>query len=228
MYKKETLKKILSLLVTLVNMYMSRKYETLRLHISTGNKKIGRTHNFSMAPGLSCINCTECINYCYDIKACWQYENVRNARAENLAMMRMDMDATFRQIDDYISRKRRNKYFRWHVSGDILSIEYFNYMVQIARRHPDWLFWTYTKAYGYVNAWIKEHGRDALPDNLSVMFSVWNGMQCPNPYGMPTFTCIMPDMKPDPDAWTCPGNCQACIASGHGCPHGESSQVDLH
>lgn len=229
-YAAETLRKILATLAVLIGMYMNRPYETLRLHISKGNRKIGRTHNFSMAPGHTCGNCSECIHYCYDIKACWQYENVRIARAENTAMMKLNMAETFRQIDEYISRRKVHKNFRWHVSGDILDYEYFCYMVAIAMAHPDWTFWTYTKMYWIVNAWIKAHGgnKNALPRNLSVMFSVWNGMECPNPYNMPTFTCIMEGMEPDPDEWRCPGNCDACLAAGRGCPFGESSNVDAH
>ena len=155
---------------------------------------------------------------------------MRIARAENTAMMRKDRAKTFELIDDYISKCRLHKAFRWHVSGDILDIDYFDRMVQIARRHPDWIFWTYTKMYLVVNEWIRTHGgtRDALPANLSVMFSVWNGMPCPNPYGLPTFTCIMEGMERNPKDWRCPGNCQVCIDSGHGCPHGESSDVDAH
>ena len=229
-YGKETLRKILATLAALITLYMNKDYKALKLHISKGNSKIGKTHNFSMAPGHTCPNCSECINYCYDIKACWQYENVRIARAENTAMMRMDMTATFTQIDKYISRRKTNKFFRWHVSGDILSVEYFDHMVKIARKHPDWIFWTYTKNYYAVNEWIRKHGgkRSAIPSNLSVIFSVWNGMPCINPFGLPTFTCIMEGMEPDPTEWRCPGNCDVCLKAKRGCPFGESSNVDAH
>ena len=229
-YGKETLRKILAVLGALSEMYMSMRYEDLKLHISTGNRKIGRTHNFSMAPGYTCANCSECINYCYDIKACWQYENVRKARAENTALMRKNLPATMMLINNYISKRRAHKYFRWHVSGDILNVEYFDWMVRIARWHPDWIFWTYTKNYYAVNEWVKQHGgtKKSVPSNLSVMFSVWNGMECPNPYGFATFTCIMEGMTPAPDSWACPGNCDACLRSGHGCPFQESSHVNAH
>ena len=227
-YAVETLRKILVTLRAMIEEFMSRPYETLRLHISKGNSKIGRTHNFSMAPGITCANCSGCIRFCYDVKACWQYLNVRIARAENTAMMYLNRAATFAQIDNYISKCRAHKYFRWHVSGDILDTDYFDRMVQIARNHPDWIFWTYTKAYALVNAWIEQNGKSALPSNLSVMFSIWNGMECPNPFEMPTFRCVMPGMEPDANAWKCPGNCEACLRSGHGCPFGESSEVGLH
>ena len=228
MHSLTVVQKIMRALLALINEFKARPYESLRLHISAGNRKIGRVHNFSMAPGHTCSNCKCCLPYCYDVKACLQYLNVRIARAENTAMMLVNRAATFAQIDAYISRRKAHKYFRWHVSGDILDVDYFDRMVQIARRHPDWIFWTYTKNYYAVNAWLDEHGRSALPGNLSVMFSVWNGMPCPNPHGMPTFTCIQEGMTPAPGEHRCPGNCDVCIRSGHGCPFGESSNVDEH
>lgn len=229
-YSKETLQRIIAVLRALLAEFIARPYETLKLHISKGNMKIGRTHNFSMAPILTCNNCSGCMWFCYDIKACWQYLNVRIARAENTAMMLLNREATFAQIALYISKKKLHKFFRWHVSGDILDIDYFDRMVKIAVMFPEWTFWTYTKNYYAVNEWIRQHGgnKSAIPSNLSVMYSVWNGMECPNPYGMPTFTCIMPGMTPAPDEWRCPGNCEACIKARRGCPFGESANVDAH
>lgn len=229
-YSPAVVKKIMEALKVLLAYYMSLAYSALKLHISKGNIKIGRVHNFSMAPGLTCKNCSQCLGWCYDLKACWQYLNVRIARAENTAMMLLDRVATFAQINAYICKCRAHKFFRWHVSGDILDVDYFDRMVQIARLHPDWIFWTYTKNYFAVNEWVRQNGgtKDSVPSNLSVMFSVWNGMECPNPYGFPTFTCIMEGMTPDPTEWRCPGNCEACLKAGHGCPFGESSNVDAH
>lgn len=224
----ESLKKAAGKLHAAMDRYNELPFYKLHLHISKGNKKIGRVHNFSMAPGITCPNCKGCLPYCYDVKAVLQYGNVVNARAENTVMMYKDMTQTFSMIDDYITKCRTHKFFRWHVSGDIISVEYFDNMVRIARKHPDWVFWTYTKAYAFVNLWIYQHGKSALPENLSVMFSVWNGMECPNPHGMPTFTCIQAGMTPAPGEWRCPGNCDICLTTGHGCPYGESSNVDEH
>lgn len=229
-FNYETIRKILLSLRELIEMFMARPYASLHIHISKGNRKIGWTHNFSLAPGLSCANCSGCLKLCYDVKACLQYVNVRIARAENTAMMYMNRAETFAQIAMYISRKRAHKVFRWHVSGDILDVDYFDRMVQIAILFPDWTFWTYTKNYNAVNEWIRIHGgtRESVPSNLSVMYSEWAGMPMRNPYGMPTFRCVMPGEKHSPDAWQCPGNCTACLQAGHGCPYGESSEVDLH
>ena len=227
-YTPETLKKILTMLKALIAYYLTVPFEQLKVRISKGNVKIGHTHNFSLAPGLTCLNCSGCIKWCYDLKACWQYANVRIARAINTAMMYLNREATFEQIAEYISKRRTHKFFRWHVSGDILDVDYFDHMVKIARMFPDWIFWTYTKAYTYVNEWIRINGKENLPANLSVMFSEWSGMPMDNPYDMPTFKCIMPGQEHNPSAWKCPGNCESCLKSGHGCPYGQSSEVDLH
>lgn len=226
-HSKESIKKAMDNLRKAMEYYRALSFTDLHLHISKGNRKIGMVHNFSMAPGITCANCSGCLAYCYDVKAVLQYPNVVKARAENTALMMRYRSETFAAIDEYISKQKAHKYFRWHVSGDILDFDYFDAMVRIARKHPDWTFWTYTKNYSAVNAWL-DHYPDCLPANLSVMYSVWNGMPCPNPHGMPTFTCIQEGMEPAPDQWKCPGNCDACLRSGHGCPSGESSYVYEH
>ena len=226
-HSNDSIKKAMENLRKAMEYYGSLSFVDLRLHISKGNRKIGMVHNFSMAPGITCANCSGCLNYCYDIKAVLQYRNVVTARAENTVLMKQYRGATFAAIDEYISRQKVHKFFRWHVSGDILDVDYFDSMVRIARNHPDWIFWTYTKNYSAVNAWL-DSAPEGMPDNLSVMFSVWNGMPCPNPHGLPTFTCIQEGMEPAPDQWKCPGNCDACLRSGHGCPFRQSSYVYEH
>ena len=226
----ESIKKAMATLQADIKVLSDLPFESLWIHISTGNRKIGRVHNFSMAPGITCANCSGCLAYCYDVKAVLQYPNVVRARAENTVLMQNYRAETFAAIDRYCDRHRANKFFRWHVSGEILDVDYFDRMVMVARNHPDWTFWTYTKNYRAVNEWIRSHGgsKKSVPSNLSVMFSVWNGMPMDNPFRLPTFTCIQEGMTPAPGEWECPGNCDACIRSGHGCPHSESSYVHEH
>lgn len=227
-YSAKTLAKVIKMLKSLLNYFLSLPYESLKLHISKGNKKIGLVHNFSMAPILTCINCGLCKNMCYDVKANLLYKNVRIARAENTALMMKNMDKTFEQIDNYISRKRAHKAFRWHVSGDIISFEYFCHMVEIAKRHPDWRFWTYTKAYKYVNAFCYTYGRDAIPENFSIMFSVWKGLKCENPFGFAVFTCKEDGVEVPEDSTLCPGDCQVCLDTKTGCPYGKNKHCLPH
>lgn len=234
MHSKESVKKAMDNLRRAMDEYSKLPYTELRLHISQGNMKIGKVHNFSMAPGITCANCSGCLAYCYDVKAVLQYPNVVKARAENTVMMQKNREATFIAIAEYLAKHNLHKAFRWHVSGDILDTDYFDRMCALAKVHSDWTFWTYTKNYRSVNEWIDARSapdsfwKDSVPANLVPMFSVWNGMPCPNPHRLPTFTCIQEGMTPAPDQWKCPGNCQVCLESGHGCPSGESSYVYEH
>ncbi len=196
--------------------------------ISSGNRKIGNVMNVSLMPVMTCGNCKECKYLCYDIKACLQYPNtVIDARMRNTVILRRDRSEYFNRIDAAISRRRSEKYFRWHVAGDIIDIDYLNRMIQIARNHPDFKFWTYTKMYHIVNEWCSIHCRDAVPRNLSIMFSEWRGMPMVNPYRFPEFSVVFKDEQ-KPVGYYCPGNCDVCKVNGRGCINGERTYCNEH
>lgn len=235
MYSKETIKKVLGNARELEKEYKVMNLSDVVICISKGNRKIGRVMNVSLMPVMTCANCKECKFYCYDIKACLQYpHNVLTARVRNTVIAKKDLSEYFRRIDDAVSRRRTNKFFRWHVSGDILNMEYFKGMLEIARKHPDFIFWTYTKNYSVVNAYCDEYGKDAIPNNLSIMFSEWDGMPLINPYEFPIFTCKMKNGNKNRTAESfkgmhkCPSNCDICKANHRGCPYGESTYADEH
>lgn len=197
--------------------------------ISTNNRKIGHVMNVSLMPVMTCGNCKECKYLCYDIKACLQYPNtVIDARMRNTVIMRRDRSEYFRRIDAACNRRRKNKFFRWHVAGDIVDIDYFDNMIQIARKHPDFKFWTYTKMYHIVNEWCDVYGRDAVPSNLSIMFSEWRGMPMVNPYNFPEFRVVFKTDAVKPVGHYCPGNCDVCKAAGRGCVAGETTYCNEH
>lgn len=236
-YTPMTIKKYLDGIRSKLAEFMAVPLGSLHVSISTGNRKIGRVMNVSIPPVLCCGNCKECKNFCYDIKACVQYENVRGARARNLAILRRDREKYFAEIDEKISRRRLHKFFRWHVAGDIVDSEYLADMVRIARNHPDFVFWTYTKMYHIVNAFVAENGNDrghAIPRNLSIMFSEWDGMPLDNPYHFPTFAVKMADGNRNHPAeyfdglYKCPGNCDVCKEAGRGCIVGENTYANEH
>ena len=218
MFKIESIKKVVRLLNECKARYDEIPVSEIKLCISKGNIKIGRVMNVSLPPILTCKNCRECRHLCYDIKACLQYpQTVIDARIRNLSVLLRDRDEYFRRIEQAISRRRTNKYFRWHVAGDILDIDYFDRMVGIAARHPDFKFWAYTKNYADVNGWVDAHGgMDAIPSNLSVMFSEWRGMPMENPHGFPEFKVVFKDEQ-RPTGFYCPGNCDVCKAGNCGC-----------
>ena len=234
-YSKESLQK----LNTHFNEYI-RKYEgidtsNINLCISKGNRKIGRVMNVSLPPVKTCPNCSGCMHYCYDIKACLQYPNtVVDARIRNYSILMKDRDDFFARIDSAMSRRRTDKYFRWHVAGEIVDLDYFVRMVENAKKHPDFVIWTYTKNYKIVNQYCDTYGREAIPSNFHIMFSEWDGMPLNNPHGFPEFSCKLPEgNKNHPvsyfnDLWKCPGNCDICKKCNRGCIAGETSYADLH
>lgn len=135
MYSRDTLKKYVSTMKASIKKYRTdlQTGEVLKVSFSYGNRKIGKTLNISTAPIITCGNCRECLHECYDIKACMQYENVRNARAINTAILMEDRDEFFKQISDKISRRKVNKYVRFHVAGEILDADYLWRMINIAK-----------------------------------------------------------------------------------------------
>jgi len=233
MYTNESIRKAVRLMRESASIMEASDVSTIKMCISKGNKKIGKVMNVSLPPILSCENCSACQHFCYDIKACLQYPNtVINARIRNYTILRKDRQRYFSEIESAINRRRTNKFFRWHVAGDIVDFDYFDHMVQIAIRHPDFVFWTYTKVYHIVNEWIAQNG--SIPENFHIMFSEWDGMPMENPHNMPIFSCKLKDGNKNrteaefAQMHRCPGNCDICKASGHGCVVGESSYADEH
>ena len=226
MYKKETIKKMLELMGETARKYGRMDVSNVKMCISSGNRKIGRVMNVSLPPVLSCGHCRECKYLCYDVKACLQYPGtVIDARVRNWAVLKADRAEYFRRIEERIARRRKNKFFRWHVAGDIIDRDYFENMVAIARRHPDFVFWTYTKEYATVNAYLADGNR--IPGNLHIMFSEWRGLLMNNPYGMPEFRVVFHG-ETAPAGFYCPGNCDICKASGRGCLAGETTYCHEH
>lgn len=230
-FRPETIKKIVASLVVLVNMYLSslQNGKKIDIVISNGNRKIGRCMNVSLAPIITCGNCRNCKYFCYDVKACCQYENVRKARAKNTALFRFSREEFFAQLWVKMSRKKTNKFLRFHVPGEIADMNHFEWIVETARRFPDFRIWTYTKMYWIVNAWIAQNGLESLPENLSVMFSEWKGVPIDNPYGMPVFRCIEHGEEESVKGMMqCPGCCDHCKKYGCGCVNRQSAYVYLH
>lgn len=227
MYSKQTLSKYSRMVRKAIADHRKELQNGVKLKVrfSYGNRKIGKTLNISTAPIITCGNCDKCLHECYDIKACMQYDNVLQARSINTAILFENRDEFFRQIDQKITRRKVNKFVRFHVAGEIIDSDYLWRIIMIAIAHPEATIWTYTKMYDLVNAYIKFHGQ--LPANLHIMFSEWDGVPMNNPYGMPTFKAIPKDHEPLP-YFRCPGNCDYCKEHHCGCVAGEPAWTYLH
>lgn len=229
MYSKETITKAVEKLQEKIAFYESMRAEEIKMCISDGNKKIGKTLNVSLAPIITCHNCRECMKYCYDVKAVMAYPSCLDARARNTALFMKDRGDFFGRLHKRMRGRKARKALRFHVSGEIVDSDHLDRIIDTARMFPDWTIWTYTKMYWVVNQYVDSHGGSiaaAIPSNLHVMFSEWKGLPMDNPHGFPVFRCAFDES--DKVGHHCPGNCDICLAHKRGCVVGESSWVDNH
>lgn len=114
----------------------------------------------------------------------------------------------------------KDRYFRWHSSGDLQSVQHLEQIIAVVKATPDCQHWLPTREYGMVKELVEKHGIDAIPSNmvirLSAMFpdvavkvpeSLFNvaGVQVSNVHsskGQPMGeVCAAPDQD---------GECRAC------------------
>ena len=231
MYKEETIKRYTEKACSMLAEKLLSA-DRIKLHLSYGNKKIGKTLNFNLPAILTCGGMCKkcgCYKYCYAIKDALRFPAVMRARVENLALLLKFPGLYWSQVRDAIRRHKSYEYIRFHVSGEIQSIEYFAELVKTARLFPERVFWTYTKQYEIVNAYCaKNGGRSAIPKNLSVMFSDWDGYPMDNKNTFPVFQFVPAEKTAPAGVYHCPGNCDICKASGRGCMNRESACVMEH
>lgn len=190
------------------------------VNVSRGNRKMGDVPSVSTVPFLSCPGiCKDtCGKKCYAAKIANLYPQVLKAYAMNQAIAIIDPEKYFREIKATLKGFR---FFRYHVSGDILNPAYFENMVASAIENPHCDILVFTKRFEIVNAWIFENGD--LPKNLHIIFSAWENLDPVNPYELPESLAIefdKVDFAPDtlPTNYKmCGGNCFNCACYGLGC-----------
>ena len=141
--------------------------ENKKVSISTKNDKMGRVHSVSLPPVTTCKNWQRCMNakgdlICYAVRMYKNkhYGSIKKAYDRNLEILQADRKSYFLQIQADAMLQR---FFRWHVSGDIIDIDYLDNMVKIARSCKGTTFMAFTKNYEDVNEYLTSH---KLPKNL--------------------------------------------------------------
>ena len=183
------------------------------IFISNGNSKMGAIPSFSLPAVITCNPAAPCFRKCYAAKLERIYKTVRNAYSRNYEIVRNDPDAFAAQINAALAV---NRFFRFHVSGDFYSPEYFALVCDLVRKNPGCTVLAFTKQYDIVNDYIAENG--PLPVNFKVIFSTWGDFRGNNPYNLPESAVIFKGAESVPDAWKiCGGNCTECACRGCGC-----------
>ena len=179
----------------------------MKAKISDKNSKLGKIMNVSLPPVTTCRPGAPCAKDCYAMKAWHMYPSVRKAWSHNLDCVKVNWGKFFDSIIEQINGKKNTpRFFRWHVSGDILDKEYFAGMIDVARRCPDTIFLAFTKRYNIVNDMT-----DHIPENLTIIFSAWPGLEMENQNHFPVawFDDGTDNRIPE-DCIECPGLCDSC------------------
>jgi hypothetical protein len=201
------------------NTYISDHYtDGVSVHISAGNAKLGAIMNISLPPVVTCSNCGSCCKYCYAVKSYNRFTGTAASWNANYLYFLTDPVGYFDDISDAVKLQR---FFRWHVSGDIVNSRYLAGMIQVARENPKVEFLAFTKAYQIVNAAIAAGA--VIPANLHLLFSAAPGVDMPNPYRLPE--CHISFADPALNTYKggaeyihhCGGNCTECAIGGCGC-----------
>jgi len=220
-----------------------------KFNYSVGNSKLGQKKvlNYGLSIQHTCAGDAPCKQKgkCYGTGGCFQFGSNLQRVAENTAFVlvnRKHIENIVAVFQAMINENPKIKYFRHFEIGDIPYIEYINAMVQIAVENPDVTFWCYTKKYALVNAWIDQNGLDAMPSNLTIIFSHWrndDGSYYPmdNRYDFPTSEYIPLGQEHLTETVThvCPcsdpnvlSNCVNCDKPCFELKHGESMALLEH
>jgi hypothetical protein len=179
------------------------------ISISKGNSKIGKTANISLPPVTTCRKAVPCASKCYAKKAYRMYPSTRKAWDGNLAFYKQYGAVFFGKIHGFLNTYK-GRFFRWHVSGDIVDANYFAGMVTIAEMHPKIAFLAFTKKYEIVNEFVRKGGK--IPRNFKVIFSQWDGLKVSrftnNPYRF--HVSRFENKETILNGFRCPGECETC------------------
>lgn len=185
---------------------------TLKVSISAKNSKMGAIPSVSLPPVVTCKNCETCKYKCFALKLTRRRPSVKNAYNRNLSILNASRDDYFLQVK---AAAITTRFFRWHVSGDIVDADYLKRMCKIARDCKQTHFLAFTKNYEDVNEYLTNHRK---PANLQLIFSLpFNGAAIDNPHNLPTAAVVLRGHEPAPDYKMCGGNCTECACRGVGC-----------
>lgn len=181
----------------------------MKISISKGNQKMGLIRSVSLPPIISCRPDAPCTKTCYAAKAVRLYATARAAWQNNLDFYNSDPAEYFEKIAASI-QKKNDSWFRFSVAGDMPNPLYFVGVKKVARACRDTRFLVFTKQVFPIGLY------DNIPENLSVVKSMWPGLPA-----YPDYMQHLPKawMKPKApvegyeiplSALPCPGSCTTC------------------
>ena len=186
-----------------------------KITVSFKSKKLGRIPSLNVPPVLTCRKGAPCSSLCYSRKGTSLYPNVVKSHMDNYIAYNEDQKEFFNQINKILNNDVViYKYFRWHMSGDIIDMQYLYGMIELANKNKKTKFLAFTKKFDLVNMYLAASGKK-LPKNLNIVFSAWDvNFKVDNPYNLPIAYVNFKNKDLNPeipnDAKKCNGDCSTC------------------
>ena len=117
---------------------------------------------------------------CYAHKSRYNFNTVQNAYhrrfysvLDALGNNEEDkwIEAMIHLIDEYVELFDDTKYFRWHDSGDLLSLKHLEMIIEVVKGTPNIKHWIPTLEFGICIDYVKKHGKFSNIPNLVVRLS---------------------------------------------------------
>lgn len=179
--------------------------------VSNTNSKLGgQIYSINLPPVVTCRADAPCFKGCYACKGTWLYPNVKNSLQHNLEAYKSNPTLFFESVAAQTALVR---FCRWHSSGDIVDMQYFEGMCKVARKNKDTHYLCFTKKYEIINEFLSKGKR--IPKNLSIVFSAWSNWIPENPYDLPMTYVYGKEFNNElipKDAIPCGGKCETCQA----------------
>jgi hypothetical protein len=179
------------------------------ISISEKNSKMGDIPSFSTTAGKTCTReaCETCFKsgcYARSMQENRAHPGVGDSWERNTSAL-ADLSAVESELNGYMMVKFP-RFFRFHVSGDCQTIAQFDMYCRVAAKNPNIKYLMFTKAYHVVNS-----SDAAIPDNFSVVFSAWPGLEFDNPKQLPiAYMQDGTETRIPESALACPGLCTTC------------------
>ena len=179
--------------------------------VSNTNSKLGgQIYSINLPPVVTCRSDAPCFKGCYACKGNWLFPNVKNSLQHNLEAYKSNPTLFFESVAAQTALVR---FCRWHSSGDIVDMQYFEGMCKVARKNKGTHYLCFTKKYEIVNEFLSKGKR--IPKNLSIVFSAWSNWIPENPYNLPMTYVYGKEFNNElipKDAIPCGGKCENCQA----------------
>ena len=153
-------------------------------------------------------------HYCYALRGRYLFPAVIAAMEKRFSSL---SDPRWIDAVSTLIYRSKDRYFRWHDSGDLQSIEHLRNIVAVCMNLPRVKFWLPTREYQTVEAYRRMGGH--IPTNLCIRYSAHlvDGAR-PIQYGLPTSTVVSTTASDSEDRHACPaprqnmkcGSCRAC------------------